>query len=193
MPKVVDAEAQRREIRRAALAVFGERGVAATGLAHVAASAGMGRSSLYHYYATKQELVRDLVAELLVREEALFAGAAGGEEPPLERIGALLDALVGLGGDWARVGPLLTELRSLEAERFRGFFRRARRHLAALVREGQRRGEFSGALAPERAATHVIGLVDGLLLQALVDPERFGDAEAERRALRGSVERMLAP
>ena len=69
MPKVVDTAVQRREIRRAARRVFARRGVASTGLTHVAEAAGMGRSSLYHYYADKASLVRDLTRELLAEEE----------------------------------------------------------------------------------------------------------------------------
>ncbi|HIE60581.1 MAG TPA: TetR family transcriptional regulator, partial [Microbacterium sp.] len=42
MPKIVDAEVQRDEIRDAARRVFAERGVRGTGLAPVAAAAGMG-------------------------------------------------------------------------------------------------------------------------------------------------------
>ena len=70
MPKIVDARAQRGEIRRAARRVFSRRGVAGTGLAHVAEAAGMGRSSLYHYYADKASLLRDLVRDLLAEVES---------------------------------------------------------------------------------------------------------------------------
>jgi len=77
MPKIVDATEQRGSIRRAATRVFSRRGVAGTGLAHVAREAGMGRSTIYHYYRDKTALTRDMVRELLSEEEALFAAAAG--------------------------------------------------------------------------------------------------------------------
>ncbi len=90
MPKVVDPHAQRRQIRRAARDVFSRRGLAGTGLAQVADAAGMGRSSLYHYYPDKAALVRDLVRDLAAEEAAAFAAAAGGSGPPLARIERLL-------------------------------------------------------------------------------------------------------
>ena len=75
MPKLVDSVEQRREIRSAARRVFARRGVAGTGLTHVAQAAGMGRSSLYHYYPDKAALMRDLLCEVMGEEESFFAAA----------------------------------------------------------------------------------------------------------------------
>ncbi len=191
MPKIVDASAQRREIRRAARRVFARRGVARTGLAHVAEMAGMGRSSLYHYYPDKTALVRDLARELLAEEEALFAGALHGEGRPLERIERLTTRLTGLFGAWATLGRLVYDLRSLDSGRFRAFFRRIRRDLATLIREGQRRGEIDRALDPALAAASVIGAIDGVLLQQFVDPAAFDDPDALAGVLARSVRKAL--
>jgi AcrR family transcriptional regulator len=85
MPKLVDPVRQRGEIRAAARRVFSRRGVAGIGLTHVAEAAGMGRSSLYHYYPDKASLMRDLLREVMSEEEAFFAAAVRGEGTPLER------------------------------------------------------------------------------------------------------------
>jgi AcrR family transcriptional regulator len=193
VPKVVDAREQRRQIRRAARRVFSRRGVAGTGLAHVADAAGMGRSSLYHYYADKAALLRELGRELLAEEEALFAAAARGEGSPLERIERLIGTLVRLFDEWSRVGRMLLELRSRDARRFRPFFRRTREHLAALVAAGQTRGEIDPGADPQLTAAALIGTVDGLLLQYFVEPAAFGDPAALRAAVVRLVRRGLAP
>ena len=75
MPKVVDAAEQRSRIREAARQVFARRGVAGTGLVHVAKAARISRSNLYHYYPDKAAPFRDLAQELLDEEEALFRAA----------------------------------------------------------------------------------------------------------------------
>lgn len=64
MPKIVDRELQRQDIRRAARRAFARRGVETVGLVHVARTAGIGRASIYHYYQDKAALVRDLVSRL---------------------------------------------------------------------------------------------------------------------------------
>ncbi len=193
MPKRVDATAQREQIRTAARHVFARHGVAGTGLARVAEAAGMGRSSLYHYYPGKRALLRDLVRDLLDEELRLFEAAAESEGGALERIDRLTASLAGIFDDWASAGRLLSELRTRWVSPFRAFFRRIRRCLAGLIREGQRLGEIDRSLDPELAAAVAIGAVDGLLLQVLVEPRAFADPGALRDALVTAVHKGLVP
>ena len=191
MPRIVDSAVRRGEIRAAALRVFARRGVASTGLVAVAEAAGVGRSSLYHYYTDKSDLVGDLVASLLADEERLFSEAAAAEGSPLDRIEALVGDLVGLFDEWSVVGRALLELRALERVRFRRFFRRIRESLASLISAGQRRGEVDPDVDPVLCAATLIGAVDGLLLQHFVDPRAFDDRAALHRALVHAVRGML--
>ncbi len=187
MPKLVDAAAQRSEIRHAARRVFARRGVRATGLAHVADAAGLARSSLYHYYPDKKALIRDLARELLADEERLFARAAQAPGAPLDRVAELAGTATRLFDEWAALGRVVFDLRMLESPRFRSYFRRIREHLAAVVGAGQASGEIDATLDPELAAAAVIGLIDGLLLQHFADPHVFED----REALAAQVERLV--
>ncbi len=193
MPKVVDTAEQRREIRRAARRVFARRGIAGTGLAHVAEAVGMGRSSLYHYYPDKRALVRDLIRDVLAEEEALFGASLGAEGTPLERIERLTEALTGLFDDWSNVGRMVFDLWSRDGGRFRPFFRSIRSDLAALIAQGQRTGEIDPELDPELAAATVIGTIDGMLLQHFIDPRAFPDRDALRQALVIAVRKGLRP
>ena len=178
MPKRVDRAAQRAEIRDAARRAFGARGVAGTGLSHVAREAGMGRSSLYHYYPDKQCLVRDLIQDLVRNEEALFAAALQSPGSALERIERLTRALPAVFAEWSQLGTMIFDLWSRDAVRFRPLFRQMRNDLAALIREGQDTGEIEASLDAELTAAVVIGAIDGLLLQHLIDPDAFASFDA---------------
>jgi AcrR family transcriptional regulator len=193
MPKVVDGAAQRSQIRQAARRAFAARGIAGTGLAHVAEEAGMGRSSLYHYYRDKRSLVSDLLRDLLRDEEALFKAALHAEGSPRERIESLTRALPGVFEDWSQLGTMIFDLWSRDAESFRPWFEQMRRDLAALVREGQAAGEIDASLDPTLTAGVVIGAIDGLLLQHLIDPDAFPSFEAMGEALSQLVRRALSP
>ena len=193
MPKIVDSGAQRREIREAARRVFAKRGIAATGLAQVSEAAGMGRSSLYHYYPDRTALVRDLLRDLLSEEEALFAGAAGAEGSPLARLEALAVAMPAVFEELAMVGRLMLELRSSDARLFRPYLRRIRGTLASLIAEGQRVGEMDRGLDPHMASTTLIGVLDGILLQYIVDPATFADRKALLEGLRGAMQKLVRP
>jgi AcrR family transcriptional regulator len=193
MPKVVDSGVQRREIREAARRVFAKRGVAATGLAQVADAAGMGRSSLYHYYPDRTALVRDLLRDLLAEEEALFVGAAGAEGSPLARLEGLAAAMPELFEEWTMVGRLMLELRSSDARLFRPYLRRIRDALASLIAEGQRAGEMDRDLDPRLAAATLMAVIDGILLQYLVDPAVFADRGALLEGLTRVMRKMVRP
>ncbi len=194
MPKIVDADAQRRIIRRAARRVFARRGVKSAGLVHVARLAGVGRATLYHYYADKAALVRDLVRELLSEEERLVAAALQSRQgTSMQRIERLAGELAELFGQWASLGRMLFDLWSATGAMFRPFFRKIRRDLAELISDGQRQGEIDRALDPLKAASLVIGLIDGMLVQAMVDGAAFEDTAATRRLVVVAVRKILMP
>jgi AcrR family transcriptional regulator len=194
MPKVVDPRAQRKVIRAAALRVFGQRGIEGVGLAHVARRAGMGRASLYHYYPDKAALVRDLVRDLLSQEERLVDRALENrEEGPLERIERMTGEMSDLFKDWASLGPMLLDLWSTDVAMFRAFFRRIRRNLAAAIAQGQQSGAIGRKLDPQLAATMVIAIIDGMLLQRIMDRAALPDAEVTRGLMVAAVRRVLVP
>lgn len=192
MPKIVDVSKQRRHIRRAARRVFARRSPETTGLVHVAKLAGVGRATLYHYYADKASLLRDLARELLVEEERAFEETLRSEGSPLTRIEGLAAGLTDVFAQWSAVGRMLLDLWFRDAKRSRRFFRRIRQNLAQLVAEGQARGEIAAHLDPEVSAGMVIGMIDGILLQQFVDPAAFAMKRGALRAgLAEGVRRML--
>lgn len=192
MPKQVDASAQREEIRRAARQVFARRGIPETGLTHVARAAGMGRSSLYHYYPDKEALLRDLVKDTLADERALFHACLRGEGNVIERVGRLLDGCVALFEAWASLGRLFLDLRLLDVAGFRRFFREIRTEFAEVLREGQETGEVAAEVDPTLVGATLIGAIDGLLFQHFLDRKAL-DPEALRRELGRIANRVLAP
>ena len=154
MPKIVDEEKQRGRIRSAARSVFSRQGLATTGLAHVAAAAGMRRSTLYHYYADKAALIRDLADDILAEEESVFRAALEVEGSALERIARLADEVIGLFESRVALGRILLELWASEPRRIRPMLRRVRAAGAdaALVGEALMRSDDPAAtLATWRA------------------------------------------
>jgi len=194
MPKIVDRELQRKAIRKAARRAFARRGIEAVGLVHVARAAGIGRASIYHYYADKASLVRDLVRDLLADEERLFSQALHeAKGSPLERIQTLAAGLTELFAQWASLGKMFLDLWAASGSTFKPFFRRIRSDLAELIAEGQRAGDIDRTVEPREAAAAVIAIIDGMLLQMIVDPAAFGETPQTRRLLLRSVQRILQP
>jgi TetR/AcrR family transcriptional repressor of mexJK operon len=59
------ANAKREQIRRGALEVFLQCGVAGTSMDHVAATAGVSKQTLYVYYRSKEELLVDVLGAMV--------------------------------------------------------------------------------------------------------------------------------
>ncbi len=71
-PKLVDKDLKRRDIARAAMGVFSERGFDATSMSLVAGAAGVGKGTIYEYFDSKDEMI---AAAILIWMEDLIEGA----------------------------------------------------------------------------------------------------------------------
>ena len=192
MPKIVDADIQRDEIRSAARRVFAERGVHGTGLAHVAEAAGMGRSSLYHYYPDKDSLLTDLAKEMLDQELAMFRACLRGSEPPLARLDRLARACAALFPEWAAFGRMILDLRLANTQFVKAAFRGMRRELASVIAEGQEEGSFAPEPSADVTASVLIGAIDGLLIQYFVEPRALPKPVDIAEALCVTARRIVA-
>src|SRR4051812_31624363 len=78
-------EERPRQIIEAALAVFGERGLAASRLEDIAKRAGLSKGTIYLYFPNKEELFREVVRTTVVskleeREQTLLAAHGSATE-----------------------------------------------------------------------------------------------------------------
>jgi len=56
-PKTVDKEKKRRKILKATIKVFSDRGISGFKMIDVAKAAGIGKGTIYEYFASKEELI----------------------------------------------------------------------------------------------------------------------------------------
>jgi AcrR family transcriptional regulator len=167
-------EERPRELLDAALCVFAERGYRNTRLEEVAEAAGVTKGTIYHYFATKEDLLRRAIDE---HHDETFGqlDAIAGEVPASasERIHRLVRRTLGDAGS-ARRNVLRLLLQGIAHEvpevhqqwLANGPFK-VWRLLAALVREGQQSGEFR---CDVDADVLVRTLLSGLLLQVVWQP-----------------------
>jgi AcrR family transcriptional regulator len=142
-------EARPQELLDAALALFVQKGFAATRAEEVAALAGVSKGTLYLYYPSKEELLKAVIAHYLSARIAEGAAQAAGHN------GSATALLQGILIDWwtqlydspaAGVFKLvITEVRNFPE--IAGFYHREvveRAHdlLGGIVRKGIAQGEF---------------------------------------------------
>jgi AcrR family transcriptional regulator len=83
------------EILEKAARLFAQRGYAATSLEQVASELGLQRSSLYHYFPGKEDLLGRLVTSLLTRSEAALERIRSVRgDNPVPRLEVIIEALL---------------------------------------------------------------------------------------------------
>ncbi|EPQ78727.1 Transcriptional factor [Mycobacterium marinum MB2] len=83
------ANSRRGELLGLAAVMFAERGLRATTVRDIADGAGILSGSLYHHFASKEEMVDELLREFLDWLFARYLEIVDGEPNPLERLKGL--------------------------------------------------------------------------------------------------------
>jgi AcrR family transcriptional regulator len=165
---------RRNAILQAAVSLFARQGLDQTTMGDVARGAGVSYGSVFHYFATKDDLFR---AAVLERADVLDGGleiVLQSTGSPLGRIRHLITVQVRTVVE-ERSYLRLTQYVVSQPDRFpqltaelSGFVDRFCRRLATVIEDGQRRGELSRGGAFEIALSYVCYL-NGVALTILGD------------------------
>lgn len=187
-------ERRRQEIAAAACRVLAERGLAGTSVRLIAREAGLSLGTLPHYFADKDELL--LAAHRYSYESTTrrFYSRPGPHRGLVALEGLLEDSL-----------PLDDERRvewkvwltfwghaaysSSVAEHHHRRYRRWRETIAEIVTSAQESGEIPRSVDPSREAEALVAFVDGLALQAMLEPAVF-TPDRQLEILHSHVQRL---
>jgi len=158
-----------------------ERGYVGTSPSAVLARAGVGQGSLYHHFAGKQELA---VAGIRLNADTLMHAAQAALDGPgtaFERLERFLlrdrDVLRG-----CRIGRMTQDPDVVAEDPLRqpvaDALSRVRAAIAAVIEQGQARGELAPGIAPDDLAGTILSTLQGgyVLARAELDEERFAAA-----------------
>ena len=169
---------RRTQIRDAALRVFARKGYRNTVVEDVARAAGVSKGTIYTYFDRKEELLGAVFRGLMDEMEGREAAILRSDRPPLEKIRRLLHAFVDMLSsqeeDVARVMLDIWVASVQDPERFgidfADLYAQYRRLFRELLREAQTRGDVPADVSSAAPAV-LIGAIEGVLLQWLLDPE----------------------
>jgi AcrR family transcriptional regulator len=179
-------QARRREVMAAATAVFSERGYRAASMNDIAVKMGMGKASLYHYVASKEDVLIELYEDVL-RENVIAARRIAGSER------TALDALAELIADrvayTCRNRELLriffeeeAELPARQQSRLISVRHEYEQTLLEMVARGEAAGEFALATTPRIFVNTVLGAANWVYKwyqpQGPLTPEELGSEMA---------------
>lgn len=150
----------------AAVAAFAEHGYHGATVRDIAGRAGLSVPGMYHHFASKQEMLRalmeDLMADILGRSRSALATAG---DDPVERFSALVRTVVVFMAAHRELAVLQSESRYLEPENWRHYvaMRDEQEGLVlASVADGKASGAFTTPESAEDATRAVLTLCLGI-------------------------------
>lgn len=157
----------RDEVLRAARAVVAANGIGGLGMAAVAAEAGVAVGSLYRHFASKSDLVAEVLTETCGHELDVLRSIGGGPGTGAERLHDAVTVFARRALSSGKLAPaMICEPTSAPAEQLRRTIRSSMADiLAGMVADG----EADGSLPPQDAACTGVAIV-GAVSEVLTRP-----------------------
>jgi TetR/AcrR family transcriptional regulator, repressor for uid operon len=185
---------KRQEILDAASICFERDGFRGASISDICARADISPGRLYHYFRSKETIVRALTESRLETATKLFGAMLETVDPIGALISEILKRSAALGSERkllviemlaeAARNPSLAELLREGSAKFRSL-------LAEFLAEAQKRGRVDPSLDPDLTAAILMSVIDGANTLAIrapsIDPRKAG------ALIKILVERLLAP
>ena len=164
--------ARRAEIVRAALAGFAEHGFERASLRDIAARAGVTHPALLRHFSGKDELLVAALEQREVDDEELAAHMSRSGMTAPDILSTVLREEFA-DPDYQRNWMALAVAATSPDHPAHAFFTGRRERMRTRLRDGSARaGQDSTALSADDKSTLVLAMIDGLRIQALLDPSR---------------------
>lgn len=176
MPKIIDKEAKREAISRAAVTVFRQLGYHSTRMIDIARAAGVGKGTLYEYFENKSDILGYAFDRYFESFRAGALRAMNMAEGPVDRLFAVVSFALEHTAEWEEYCAVYLDYLGLERsrsdlslERIYGVMWSL---LTGLIREGQEAGTIRRDVDPEPAAEMLLSVYDGMVLHRVFEEPR---------------------
>jgi AcrR family transcriptional regulator len=181
-------EDKRKLLLDAAVRVFAKRGYHGSRVGDIAEEAGVAHGLLYHYFASKEDVLRTVFRENFVELLDRFRAVEASDEPAPEKLEGVAKILL---RTWRNDPDLVTVMvrevaRSPQLQGQVEEVREAFTVLQRIIEQGQREGRFRADVDPRFAAWIVYGGLEEVLTGWVLGGLPDGEADvttAERTAI----------
>ena len=182
--RIVDKEQKRRDIARAAMEVFSERGFDATSMSLVAGSAGVGKGTIYEYFDSKDEMI---AAAILIWLEDIIEGARSLsqriEDPELRLRTFVSESMSEFTRDQSAIQTSISVFQvvlsnldnSKWSDPIQSAFKDTWKIIVQIIMNGHEKGVFnvSDQGEAEKIAINLLAFLDGICLHYYASGGRF--------------------
>ena len=182
-PKIVDKKAKKMEILQAAIQVFSQKGVANTKMIDIATAASIGKGTIYEYFPSKEDIFITGFQHFFDGFEEMVAASIKKNDNPEQQLETLirtsLNTFFGSHADFAGIilefwaeGIRAKDDAVTNAINLKQVYQSYRTMIVQILNAGIEQGIFR-KLDPVPYASFLIGAMDGLMLQWVMEPELF--------------------
>ncbi len=188
-PRIIDKVEKKTQILKAAIRVFAQNGIVKTKMADIARISGIGKGTIYEYFRSKEDIFEEAYRLFFQGMEEKIASVFESDDiDPEQKLRMLMtktmEELFADGGEFAGIMMAFwSEGVRTKDERISGIinleqvYAEYRTMIAAILQEGMQKGMFRKVDAFLTASV-LIGAMDGILLQCILDPRIFAPKDA---------------
>jgi AcrR family transcriptional regulator len=184
-PRIINREKKHRDILIAAIKVFARQGVANTKMIDIAREAGIGKGTIYEYFKSKDDIFYKSFHYFMEQTNSTVNSRIRGIHDPVLKLEAWIDGwlaamtdsidLVAIMMDYWAEGIRLKNTDSIFNLRI--IYDKYRETIKNMLDEGISKGKFK-PVNTNLIASILIGTLDGLGLQLIMDRNLFKPSEA---------------
>ena len=172
-----------QQIVDAAIRVLARQGYAKTSLLDIAKEAGMSKGALHYHYPTKEALIHTVLETACNAVQARTMQAWSPSDNPFAALRKSLDELWATRAERSDEALVVADLLALSLSdeslrpKLAEFYELGAQQIRAYLEENLMSLGLEPRISPEILPRIVIGLLDGLVMQAFVDPDALSPEE----------------
>jgi len=186
-PRKLDKTSKKKEILFAATKVFAMKGVANTKMSDIALEAGIGKGTIYEYFQSKDAIFYESFRFFMEQTDSLIANRLDKIQNPKAKLEAWIDGwLESLSNSLDQIGIMMDYwaegIRSRKEDsafNIKNIYEKYRQTIKKILDEGVSLGIFK-PVNTMISASILIGTLDGLALQWIMDKNLFRFIEASQ-------------
>ncbi len=181
---LVDKKAKKEQIVKAAIRAFLKKGFARTTISDIAKQAGTGKGTIYEYFNSKDEIIHFsfnyFIDKLGLDFEEVISSEQTGEEKIKqifhrykEIIQKSSQGFIELMFDFWAEAIKTDQPKNIILKEMNRFYLYYRNFLAGILEEGIKDGSIRKDIQPKMMASLIIGMMDGILVQWILDKKNI--------------------
>ena len=182
-PKIVDKKEKKDQIVLSAINVFVEKGFEKTTINDIAQAVGIGKGTIYEYFKSKEEIIGYSFKYFINTMDIDFERILLSKVKADQKLIQILHSMTGfVNPDSEPLIKLMMNfwgeaMRSQDAKNIifndmRKFYHSYRSIFSDIVLEGIEDGSFRKDIDPKHFASLIVGMIDGILVQWILDKNR---------------------